>query len=226
MNAYRLRVAAMSVEQARELFYYDGKNLRHAVGKKAGQLAGNQTKRDKGYRQVRIGKDSRTGKTIYAQATHLIHLLEYGHFPIPGLSMDHKNGETFDDSRENLRPATARQQRANTEFRLNKDGLPLGSEIDCRGYWVSVKLGPFESKEDAIQAKIENNLARFGEYARPTHSSLAATADLGHANATRIVAARRTHGLNSTTKSLLRPAVDFVRFLLSMHEWIEPAKSY
>lgn len=96
------------------------------------------------------------------------------HRAIMGGLADHKNGDTLDNRRSNLRQATAQQ---NTWNRARASNNTSGFKGVCprkdRGTWLAAiryneklkKLGTFHSKEAAAMAYDRAARALFGEFA-------------------------------------------------------------
>lgn len=93
-----------------------------------------------------------------------------------GKFVDHINGNTLDNRRENLRLATNQQNQINSKMRKNNtSGFKGVSWCKKTGKWrarirhegVQKLLGFFDNKEDA--AKEHDKMARqfYGEFARP-----------------------------------------------------------
>lgn len=192
---YAARAKVLSLDLANQLFYYDGEDLFWRVDYKkqmAGREVGNRTNGH--YRQLKF-------KGVPFQVTHIIHFMEKGVFPGPGLSIDHADGNPANDRAANLRPATAKQQGQNRKVGLNAEGLPNGSVRDELGnIWVPGMLGPFETNEAAVKGKVDNQIKRFGNFARTMHGLRRAIAGKLGRITPRLVTPRRIGHLNSTQK--------------------------
>lgn len=84
-----------------------------------------------------------------------------------GMETDHINGNTLDNSKENLRACTRRQNSYNMKA-FNKSGLK-GVYYDRGGWSVQINykyIGRFKTKEEAALAYNEVAVKDFGEYAR------------------------------------------------------------
>lgn len=97
-----------------------------------------------------------------------------------GKEVDHINGNKLDNRIDNLRICSHRENTFNSGLRANSSGFRgVSYEKDRRSKkkWLSsiafngnrLKIGRFESKKDAIEARICAELKYFGEYA-PTIS--------------------------------------------------------
>lgn len=92
----------------------------------------------------------------------------------PGQLVDHRNGDTLDNRRANLRLADLCQNRSNSRFRAPRSGYkgvsqrPSGTfcaRIEVRGQ--ARGLGTFPTAEEAAHAYDEALIAAYGEFARP-----------------------------------------------------------
>lgn len=101
----------------------------------------------------------------------------------PGLFPDHVNGDKLDNRRCNLRWATNQQNRFNTPVRRGKASCPYkGVTVQsCRAMvnpyrrpWCArikvdgrlIRLGCFETAEEAARAYDQSAVAHYGEFAR------------------------------------------------------------
>lgn len=142
----------LSLEQARDLFYFDGSVLRNRVTRnkaKAGQPAGSVGA--EGYVRVRVGH-------YKFRAHRIVWLITYGSWPKG--QIDHINGVRDDNRLENLRDVTALDNQRNAKIRVdNKSGV-TGVEFE-NGFWIArikingkkYRLGRFRTKEAASFAR-------------------------------------------------------------------------
>lgn len=92
---------------------------------------------------------------------------------------DHRNHDTFDNRKENLRPCTQHQNSFNTRKKKNNTSGVTGV---CRHNAKSkpwrarlmlnrkeIKLGYFETFEDAVKARLEGEKKYYGEFAPQRH---------------------------------------------------------
>lgn len=95
--------------------------------------------------------------------------------PSSAFSVDHKNGNPFDNRRCNLRLSTPAQQNCNLPTRKdNKAGrLGIHKRSDCNRWAAFIQknkkhiyLGLFKTKEEAIQAREKAELEIFGDLRR------------------------------------------------------------
>ena len=102
----------------------------------------------------------------------------YMHSVIAGTSRtDHKNGNTLDNRRDNLRGANGSQNQANRKIGINNcSGYKGVSQADS-GRWRSrimvnrkeISLGRFDTPQQAAYAYNQAALKHFGEFARINH---------------------------------------------------------
>jgi hypothetical protein len=92
---------------------------------------------------------------------------------LPGAKIvDHVNGNTLDNRRENLRSATRSQNAANSRHWLGKPTRGIRELPSGRfGAYITIQgrqkhLGVFDSKEQAAEARDAAAKAAFGEFAR------------------------------------------------------------
>lgn len=95
--------------------------------------------------------------------------------PKDGLRTDHKNGDGLDNRRDNLRYATAGQNRANSAPNVRRTSLYKGVRLDRRCMrWeayvrymgVRLGLGYFATQEEAARAYNDTARVLHGEFAR------------------------------------------------------------
>jgi hypothetical protein len=92
----------------------------------------------------------------------------------PKIQVDHKNGDTLDNRRENLRIATSAQNNANHRMhKSNKSGFKGVCWDKRRQRWRATifkgkqyYLGYFDTPESAHDAYVAKALELFGEFAR------------------------------------------------------------
>lgn len=92
----------------------------------------------------------------------------------PGMEVDHKNGDGLDNRKENLRLATRQQNCANRKlFKNSIHGLKgVFQKLPCKNFYSQIRvnkkiirLGVFETKEEAHQAYLEAAKKYFGDFA-------------------------------------------------------------
>lgn len=108
------------------------------------------------------------------RASRIAWLIMTGNLPPAGMLVDHRDGDRSRDAWENLRLATHAQNARNRgKCRRNTSGkvgvhpindLLWGAEIGVNG--KNVKLGRFECKEAAIEARCEAERHYFGAFRR------------------------------------------------------------
>lgn len=93
--------------------------------------------------------------------------------PPDGMVIDHINHDRLDNRKENIRICTIRQNNMNKSFMSNNTSGVIGVNWNKRAKkWKSrinvngneIHLGYFDTKEDAIQARINAEIEYFGEY--------------------------------------------------------------
>jgi hypothetical protein len=84
----------------------------------------------------------------------------------PGMVVDHKDRDTLNNQRGNLRVCTQSENRANSRNRSGKV-LPKGVRFDGKKYVVvvSIQIGKFDTVAGAVAAFEKYSKDRFGEYA-------------------------------------------------------------
>lgn len=97
---------------------------------------------------------------------------------ICGNWMDHVNRNTFDNRKKNLRPCSPHQNSCNKSKQSNNTSGIIGVcfEKDRRKWKASIsidkkdkRLGSFDTKEDAIKARLEAEAKYYGEFAPQRH---------------------------------------------------------
>lgn len=153
---------------------------KHGVGKFA--LVDNEDYDRVNQHQWWLGKFVSSGGSIYYYPLICIggkHV--YLHQFIMGVrGVDHKNGDTLNNTRNNLRLASASQNSANRRKQQTKNGKSTSSQYKGvnwdrrRDKWVvtitsngkTVNLGGFDSEIEAAQSYNEAALHYFGEFAK------------------------------------------------------------
>lgn len=119
----------------------------------------------------------RVGNTVYARTSfpRKLYLHELIVKAPAGGTVDHKNGNGLDNRRQNLRPATRRQNGQNSRSRRNSTSVFLGVCKDKeRGGWIAQikrsndsrrRIGRFQTEEEAARAYDAEALQAFGEFA-------------------------------------------------------------
>ena len=123
--------------------------------KYAGQIAGSPYGR--GYIRINV-----CGTRYLAH--RLIWVYLYGYLPI---DVEHKDGCGFNNHPDNLREATVSQNIANADFGINRGIEKHGRKFRVT-IWVRnerVRLGSFDTIEEAREAYKEGATAHFGEFA-------------------------------------------------------------
>jgi hypothetical protein len=123
---------------------------------------------NRGKRYV-TGYDSRLSKSpLY------LHRLIVG--ALPGETVDHINGNSLDNRKENLRLATSSQNAMNAHKRAGTKskykGVSFNQNLWRSGIYLNGKridLGYFKNEIDAARAYDQKALELFGEFARPNN---------------------------------------------------------
>lgn len=87
--------------------------------------------------------------------------------------IDHINGDSVDDSWENLREATATENSWNHKTRAKKSNLPMGVRSNKSGRFSArighhgsqIQIGTFDTEEEAKQAYSNARVKYYGEFA-------------------------------------------------------------
>lgn len=132
-------------------------------GARAGDLAGWQNTA-RGQKRIKISVDGRT---------YMAHRLAYFYMTSkwPTADIDHRNGDGFDNRWSNLRAATRSQNNANrpTAANVYRDSDPSLQKPKWRARikkdGVTVYLGGFATRRQAVAAYREAKRYLFGEYA-------------------------------------------------------------
>jgi len=164
----------LSAAELREVLDYDHKTgvftwkVRRGKGRVLpGQVAGCTHSR-RGAVDCIIGYN---GKLYQAHRLAWLHF--YGQWP-KGV-LDHINGDRSDNSIENLRECSQRQNLANVGLRANNTSGAKGVYFDkARDKWAArirkdgrkIMLGRFETKEEAANAYRQAAVREYGEFAR------------------------------------------------------------
>jgi len=100
----------------------------------------------------------------------LLHVFIYGK---DAIRVDHRNGNTLDNRKCNLRAATVSQNAINSKLSCkNTSGVKGVSFAKASGKWRSeiIKdgvlfiLGYFEDKQDAVNARYDAEIKLYGDY--------------------------------------------------------------
>ncbi|UVK39919.1 HNH endonuclease [Mesorhizobium sp. AR10] len=166
--AARPKLPALTAERARALLIYNPEtgalNWRVArPGICSGALAGTRT--SEGYTQIEI--DYRLYK-----AHRVIWLIMTGKWPTH--QVDHKNGMRADNRWKNLREATplqnARNRRPGCSNSSGRVGVSFSAARSKWGAYIgldnrTVNLGHYETRDEAVAARIEAERQHFGDFA-------------------------------------------------------------
>ena len=127
-----------------------------------------QKKRGKFYAGRSVGQGKQ--KRILLMARVILGLTD------PKVQAEHKNGDTLDNRRENLRPATNAQNQANTGPRVTNvagtKGVGYNAKQRSPRKWrarisvgrKNVHLGWFLTKEEAVEAYRQKAVELYGEF--------------------------------------------------------------
>jgi hypothetical protein len=166
-----------SVATVQEFFSYDAATGRvlwrvnRPGGVKAGDRAGTSDAR--GWRRVKF-------RNAQYPETHFIWVLAYGDWPPPGLQIDHVNRNPQDNSLQNLRLATAAQNRANTKPKAGAATPFKGvtrvktgpNAIRFQAFVVQSGhrkyLGTYKTPEEAHEVAMAEHKKIWGEFSRST----------------------------------------------------------
>jgi hypothetical protein len=101
---------------------------------------------------------------------HLVYLAQYGRHPKPQL--DHKDGNSLNDSISNLRKATVFQNSWNHKRRRKSSPLPMGVKASGKKFiariaykYRQIHLGSFNTIDDAHRSYLTARKEMFGEFA-------------------------------------------------------------
>ena len=118
-----------------------------------------------GYERWRL---TRQGLHIYK--SWVVYVAAFGELPA---TVDHKNGDTLDDSLSNLRPATKKQQAQNREFKAGRQGVTRRKGCHSRPWMVRITIdgkrrvvGYFATAEEASAAYWDAAKKHYGDFAR------------------------------------------------------------
>ena len=118
-----------------------------------------------GYKRWRL---TRKGLCIYK--SWVVYIAAYGELPD---TVDHKNGDTLDDSLANLRPATKAQQSQNRKYTSTVQGVTRRKGCKTNPWMARITIdgkrkvvGYFPTVEEAASAYWEAANEHYGEFAR------------------------------------------------------------
>lgn len=125
---------------------------------------------------------NRSGRVSYAKTTDSAHVKMHqmilGPPPVPGLHIDHANGDGLDNRRANLRWATVSQNLANQRIVPSRGTSAFRgvSWFKSTSKWVAKagkrKIGYFSSEVRAAMAVDHSAILQWGEFARLNFPSL------------------------------------------------------
>ncbi len=102
---------------------------------------------------------------------HLLYFVNNGVWPKP--TLDHKNGNSLDDARTNIRAATVVQNAQNHKTRRKKSNLPMGVRLTAAGRFQArigfnkqqIHLGAYDSEIQAARVYQKNRMELFRDFA-------------------------------------------------------------
>lgn len=121
-------------------------------------------------------KQSAKGKVYVQKRMGRIHLSHFvtGFVKEKGMVVDHINGDTLDNRKENLRIVTHQQNMMNQRVLPSNNtsgviGVGWNKENSCwdaqiKYNQIMYHLGSYKNKEDAIKARLNGELKYFGEH--------------------------------------------------------------
>lgn len=156
------RIFRVDLESGKLFWKEPPKNHPRLIGAEAGSPLPNQNK--KLYWRVKINRRP-------FKRGHIIYFLALGRWPVPCL--DHRDGDSLNDSIHNLRAATITQNAWNHKRRSRRIKLPMGvrplssGRFSARiGYHGSqLSLGSFETPEQAQAAYLAKRKELYREFA-------------------------------------------------------------
>jgi HNH endonuclease len=116
-------------------------------------------------------------KTYYARRAHGPHMQRFIMGAKPNQLVDHRDGDTLNNRRKNLRYATSAQNASNRKVHSNNKYGHKGVywRADMSAWQVSIycngkriHLGYYPQLSDALAARHSAEREHFGEFARPT----------------------------------------------------------
>lgn len=124
-----------------------------------------QTTCPNGYKRWRL-----TRKGLHIYKSWMVYIAAFGVLPD---TVDHKNGDTLDDSVSNLRSATKAQQAQNRKYRSTVQGVSRRKGCKTNPWMVRITVngerkvvGYFPTAEEAAVAYWEAAKKHYGEFAR------------------------------------------------------------